>query len=89
MNLKIEGRMPRSSNEIVVSRSLIWELEKEGETNPSSVRLGDRTFQITGIYEQLPFEPLYTREQISRANQYHRFTFLVRAGKSRLQDCLY
>ena len=76
MNLKIEGRMPRSSNEIVVSRSLIWELEKEGETNPSSVRLGDRTFQITGIYEQLPFEPLYTREQISRANQYHRFTFL-------------
>lgn len=68
--------MPRSSNEIVVSRSLIWELEKEGETNPSSVRLGDRTFQITGIYEQLPFEPLYTREQISRANQYHRFTFL-------------
>ena len=41
-----------------------------------SVRLGDRTFQITGIYEQLPFEPLYTREQISRANQYHRFTFL-------------
>ena len=76
MNLKIEGRMPRSSNEIVVSRSLIWELEKEGETNPSSVRLGDRTFQITGIYEQWPFEPLYTREQISRANQYHRFTFL-------------
>lgn len=88
MNLKIEGRMPRSSNEIVVSRSLIWELEKEGETNPSSVRLGDRTFQITGIYEQLPFEPLYTREQISRANQYHRFTFLVRAGKSQITGLL-
>lgn len=82
MNLKIEGRMPRSSNEIVVSRSLIWELEKDGKTNPSSVRLGDRTFQITGIYEQLPFEPLYSREQIGKANQYHRFTFLSVPGKA-------
>lgn len=82
MNLKIEGRMPRSSNEIVVSRSLIWELEKDGKTNPSSVRLGDRTFQITGIYEQLPFEPLYSREQIGKANQYHRFTFFSVPGKA-------
>lgn len=76
MNLRIEGRMPQALNEIVVSRSLIWELEKEGEKDPVSVRLGDRLFQITGVYEQLPFEPLYTREQIAKANQYHRFTFL-------------
>lgn len=76
MNLKIEGRMPQAPNEIVVSRSLIWELEKEGEKDPSSVQLGDRFFQITGVYEQLPFEPLYTKEQITKANQYHRFTFL-------------
>lgn len=76
MNLKIEGRMPQTPNEIVVSRSLIWELEKEGEKSPSSVLLDDRTFQITGIYEQLPFEPVYSREQMSKANQYHRFTFL-------------
>ena len=34
MNLKIEGRMPRSSNEIVVSRSLIWELEKGRRNEP-------------------------------------------------------
>lgn len=76
MNLKIEGRMPQAPNEIAVSRSLIWELEKDGEKNPSSVQLGDKTYQITGIYEQMPFEPLYTREQIVKANQYHRFTFL-------------
>lgn len=76
MNLKIEGRMPQAPNEIVVSRSLIWELEKEGEKDPSSVQLGDRIFQITGVYEQLPFEPLYTREQMNKAKQYHRFTFL-------------
>lgn len=76
MNLKIDGRMPQAPGEIAVSRSLIWELEKEGEKNASSVRLGDQTYQITGIYEQLPFEPLYTREQIAHANQYHRFTFL-------------
>lgn len=76
MNLKIEGRMPQAPNEIAVSRSLIWELEKDGENNPSSVQLGDKTYQITGIYEQMPFEPLYTKEQIVKANQYNRFTFL-------------
>lgn len=76
MNLKIEGRMPQIPGEIAVSRSLIWELEKEGEKNASSVKLGDKICQITGIYEQLPFEPLYTREQIVKANQYHRFTYL-------------
>ena len=31
MKLPIEGRMPQAANEIVVSRSLIWELEKDGE----------------------------------------------------------
>ncbi len=76
MNLKIEGRMSQASNEIVVSRSFIWELEKEGGKDPSSVQLRDRIFQITGVYEQLPFEPLYTREQMNKAKQYHRFTFL-------------
>ncbi|WP_370862458.1 ABC transporter permease [Parabacteroides faecis] len=76
MNLRIEGRMPQAPTEIVVSRSLIWELEKEGEENPSSVLLGDQVFQITGVYEQLPFEPLYNREQIVKAHQYHRFTLL-------------
>lgn len=76
MNLKIEGRMPHAPNEIAVSRSLIWELEKGGEKNPASVQLDDRIFQITGIYEQLPFEPLYTREQMTKVNQYHRFTVL-------------
>ena len=65
MKLPIEGRMPQAANEIVVSRSLIWELEKDGEKNPTSVQLGDQTFQITGIYEQLPFEPVYTQDQIS------------------------
>ena len=30
MKLPIEGRMPQAANEIVVSRSLIWELEKDG-----------------------------------------------------------
>lgn len=76
MNLKIDGRMPHAPGEIAASRSLIWELEKEGEKNTSFVRLGDQTYQITGIYEQLPFEPQYSREQITKANQYHRFTFL-------------
>lgn len=76
MNLKIEGRMPQTPVEIAVSRSLIWEMEKDGEKNISSVMLGDRMYQITGIYEQLPFEPLYTREQLAKANQYHHFTFL-------------
>lgn len=76
MKLKMEGRMPQSPDEIAVSRSLIWELEKEGQKNPASVQLGDKVFGITGIYEQLPFEPLYTREQIGKARQYHRFTFL-------------
>lgn len=75
MNLKIEGRMPQASNEIAVSRSLIWQLDKDGEKNPSSVQLGDRTFQITGIYEQLPFERLYTPEQLAKS-KYYRFTFL-------------
>ena len=70
--------MPQAANEIVVSRSLIWELEKDGEKNPTSVQLGDQTFQITGIYEQLPFEPVYTQDQMAKANQsqYHRFSFI-------------
>ena len=78
MKLPIEGRMPQAANEIVVSRSLIWELEKDGEKNPTSVQLGDQTFQITGIYEQLPFEPVYTQDQMAKANQsqYHRFSFI-------------
>lgn len=77
MKLPIEGRMPEASNEILVSRSLIWELEKDGEKNPTSVQLGDQTFQITGIYEQLPFEPVYNREQTAKANQYLRFSFIT------------
>ena len=68
MKLPIEGRMPQAANEIVVSRSLIWELEKDGEKNPTSVQMGDQTFQITGKYEQLPFEPVYTQDQ--------RFSFI-------------
>lgn len=78
MKLPIEERMPQAANEIVVSRSLIWELEKDGEKNPTSVQLGDQTFQITGIYEQLPFEPVYTQDQMAKANQsqYHRFSFI-------------
>lgn len=31
MKLPVEGRMPQASNEIAVSRSLIWELEKDGK----------------------------------------------------------
>ncbi|MCS2918300.1 hypothetical protein NXW71_09405 [Parabacteroides merdae] len=46
MKLPIEGRMPQAANEIVVSRSLIRELEKDGEKNPTSVQLGDRTFRL-------------------------------------------
>ncbi len=69
--------MPEASNEILVSRSLIWELEKDGEKNPTSVQLGDQTFLITGIYGQLPFEPVYNREQTAKANQYLRFSFIT------------
>lgn len=77
MKLPVEGRMPQASNEIAVSRSLIWELEKDGEKNPTSVQLGDQTYQITGIYEQLPFEPVYTKEQTAKVNQYLRFSFIT------------
>lgn len=72
MQLPISGRMPQASNEIAVSRSLIWELEKEGKLDPTSVQLGDDIYQISGIYEHLPFEKKYTKEQI--ANQYNRFS---------------
>lgn len=78
MNLPLEGRMPQASNEIAVSRFLIWELEKEGEKNPTAVELSGRIYQITGIYEQLPFESIYTKDQIAKAkrNHYHHFSFI-------------
>lgn len=76
MRLPIEGRMPQAANEIAVSRSLIWELEKEGERQPTAVELGGQAYQICGIYEQLPFEPVYTKEQVAKANKYLRFSFI-------------
>lgn len=72
MKLPLEGRMPVSSNEIAISRSLAWILEEEGENNPSSIQLGDKLYQITGVFEQIPFEPLYTKEQLAKSNPYKR-----------------
>ena len=51
MNLKIEGRMPRSSNEIVVSRSLVW-------------RLGILSIVRSKLPESIPF--LLTTKQEER-----------------------
>ena len=76
MKLPIEGRMPVAPGEIAVSRSLIWELEKDGEKNPTSVLLGDKVYQITGIFEQIPFESVYTKEQIARSNPYERIRII-------------
>lgn len=76
MNLPIEGRMPIAANEIAISRSLAWILESEGEKNPTSVRLGDKLYQITGTFEQIPFEPLYTKEQIGKTNPYKRINII-------------
>lgn len=49
MKLPVEGRMPQASNEIAVSRSLIWELEKDGERTRQSVQLGDQTYKLPAI----------------------------------------
>ena len=76
MKLPIEGRMPEAPNEILASRSLIWELENEGERNPSSVLLGDKVYQITGVFEQIPFKTVYTKEQADRMNPYERFAII-------------
>lgn len=79
MKLPVEGRMPRTQQEIMVSRSLLWILEKEGAAT-GSVRLGKKSYQITGVYEQYPFQPLLTREQTEQyaaPNEENRFSAIT------------
>lgn len=72
MNLPIQGRIPQNKNEILASRQLIWQLEKDGLPD-KSVTLDDKTYQITGIYEQRPFNTILNREQANRVNAYFHF----------------
>lgn len=75
MKLPIEGRMPRTKHEIAISRTLSWILEKGGKA-PQSVTLDNKRYQVTGIYEQYPFQPLLTRKQAEQSRDYSRFSAL-------------
>lgn len=76
MKLPIEGRMPRTQNEVLISRTLSWILEKDGKS-PASVTLGSKRYQVTGIYEQYPFQPVLTRKQAEKSREYSRFSAIT------------
>lgn len=76
MKLPIEGRMPSTPREVAISRTLSWILEKEGKA-PRTVTLGNKRYQVTGIYEQYPFQPLLTRQQAQQSREYSRFSVLT------------
>lgn len=65
MQLPIQGRMPHTNDEAIVSRTLIWILEKEGlPTNIVSFK--DKTYQITGVYEAIPFNDICSKEEFDK-----------------------
>lgn len=53
MNLPVEGNMPKTETEIVISRLFAKQLEKDSIRG--NVEVGGRTYQITGIIEEEPF----------------------------------
>jgi len=65
MKLPVQGRMPHTNDEAMVSRTLIWTLEKEGLPT-DIVSFKDKTYQITGVYEALPFDAIYTKEEFDK-----------------------
>ncbi|MDR2920830.1 MAG: ABC transporter permease [Tannerella sp.] len=68
MKLPLQGRMPHTTNEAIVSRTLIWNLEKEGASTDWVV-FKDKTYQITGIYEALPFNAICSKEEFDKGNR--------------------
>lgn len=75
MNQTMQGRMPRNDSEIAVSRSLIWQMEKDG-LDGQFVQLGDKSYQITGVYEALPFRTVLTKQQTERATSFFHFSLI-------------
>lgn len=65
MKLPVQGRMPRTDDEAIVSRTLIWNLEKEG-LSTNIVSFKDKTYQITGVYETLPFDAVCSKEEFDK-----------------------
>lgn len=68
MQLPVQGRMPHTTDEAIVSRTLIWNLEKEGAPTDWVV-FKDKTYQITGIYEALPFDAVCSKEEFDKGNR--------------------
>lgn len=68
MKLPIQGRVPHTTNEAIVSRTLIWNLEKDSMPT-NIVTFKDRTYQITGIYDALPFEVICSKEEFDKGNR--------------------
>lgn len=56
MNLPVQGKPAYSENSVVITRSLAKQLEADGIKG--SVTLDGKSYQISGIVEQLPFEQL-------------------------------
>lgn len=86
MNLPIQGRMPQGEAEILASRALIWQLEKDGQPTQSVV-LNDKSYQITGIFEQLPFDFPIQKHQLGQADSYHQFTVISVPPQPHIRSC--
>ncbi|MDL2208934.1 ABC transporter permease, partial [Parabacteroides sp. OttesenSCG-928-O15] len=56
--LPIQGRMPENRNEVIVSRLFMEALEKDSISNGRSFMIGNQLYQITGTFENWPFDPI-------------------------------
>ncbi|MDR1244772.1 MAG: ABC transporter permease, partial [Endomicrobium sp.] len=65
MKLPIQGRMPHTNDEAMVSRTLIWRMEKDS-LSTDIVMFKDKTYQITGVYDALPFDAICSKKEFDK-----------------------
>lgn len=73
MNLPVQGKPALDENSIVITRSLANQMEKDNVEGP--VTLDGKSYQVTGIIEQLPFE------QLGISKRYHEYSALSGSNK--------
>ncbi|MDL2255409.1 ABC transporter permease [Parabacteroides sp. OttesenSCG-928-K15] len=83
LKFPIRGRMPENENEVVVSRFLMEEIEKDSINNGTSVLIGDKLCQITGTFDNWPFLPIPEKCGGPEASQ---FRFIALTGISADQN---
>ena len=84
MKLPIQGRMPRTEDEAIVSRTLIWMLEQDGFPT-DVVTFKDRTYQIAGTFEALPFDAICSKEEFDK-NRNRGFSIVTLANEQNKHD---